>query len=119
MNAGLLADAVSPVRGLVLGGQIPPGVIVNDHIRRCQVQPGTAGLQRNQEHLGPAAVKTLHQLCPLLFGGVPLEGIVGDSQFLQPLPNPAQHGGELGEEEDLVSIFHHPGTQLQTRLQLA
>ena len=44
LHMGLLADAVGPVCGLILGRLVPLGVKVDDDVRRCQVQPGAAGL---------------------------------------------------------------------------
>ena len=49
LNMGLLADAVGPVGGLILGCLIPPGVKVDDDVRGHQVQPGAAGLQGDEE----------------------------------------------------------------------
>ena len=41
----LLADAVGAVGGLILGGDVPPRVVVDDDVRRRQVESGAAGPQ--------------------------------------------------------------------------
>ena len=119
MHALLLAHPMGPVRGLVLGGQVPPRVVMNHHIRRRQIQPGAARLQGNQKNLGSAVVKVLHHLRPLLLGRGALQGKAGDPGLLQPLPDSLQHGGELREHKHLVPVFHHTGAELQAGLQLA
>ena len=119
LHMGLLADAVGPVCGLILGRLIPPGVKVDDDVRRCQVQPGAAGLQRDEEHRGCPGVEGFHQLCPLFFGGRALQGEAGNVRFVQPGADSVQHGGKLGEQQNLVTIFHHGLTQLHAGIQLA
>ena len=51
----LLADAVGAVGGLILGGDVPLRVVVDDDVRRRQVEAGAAGPQRVEEnaHLSP------------------------------------------------------------------
>ena len=116
---GLLAIAVGPVCGLILGRLVPPGVKVDDDVRRCQVQPGAAGLQRDEEHRGCPGVEGFHQLRPLFLGGRALQGEAGNMRFVQPGADPVQHGGELGEQKNLVAVFHHGLTQLHAGIQLA
>ena len=45
-----LANPERPVGRLVLDRRIPPAVEVADVVRRHQVQPGSAGFQRKDEH---------------------------------------------------------------------
>src|SRR4051794_8296652 len=53
----VLADAVGPVGGLVLDGRVPPGIVVNDRVGRCQIEPGAAGLEADQEQRHLALLK--------------------------------------------------------------
>jgi hypothetical protein len=53
----LLADAVSPVRGLVLYCRVPPGVQVDDVISRGEVQAQSSGPQADQEKIALALLE--------------------------------------------------------------
>ena len=52
----ILTDAVSPVRRLQLGGQVPPGVIMYHGIRARKIESHAPDLEANQEYRGIAAL---------------------------------------------------------------
>ena len=62
-----LADAVGPVRGLVLHRRVPPGVEVEDVGGAGQVEPLAAGLEADEEDRAARSLfwKRLHQILPL------------------------------------------------------
>ena len=45
----VLADAVGAVSGLVFGGRIPPGIVVDDAVGGCQIQTGATGFEGDEE----------------------------------------------------------------------
>src|SRR6185436_16107230 len=52
-----LADPVSAVGGLSLGGGVPPGVVVDHGVGAGEVEAGTARLEADEEDLGPALLE--------------------------------------------------------------
>ncbi|MNR33692.1 hypothetical protein D3C85_1513840 [compost metagenome] len=52
-----LADPEGAVRRLILDGGIPPAIVVEHMIRRRQVEPDAAGLQRKNEHISLLLVR--------------------------------------------------------------
>ena len=51
-----LADAPGPVPGLVLHRRVPPAVVEHHVVGRGQVEPGTAGLERQHQAPAPGPV---------------------------------------------------------------
>ena len=61
-----LADAVSAVGGLGFGGGVPPGIIVDDGVRRGEIETGAAGFEGNEEEGDLAILELLHQGAAIL-----------------------------------------------------
>ena len=51
LHMARLADTEGAVRRLILDGGVPPAIVVEHMIRRRQVEPDAAGLQRKNEHI--------------------------------------------------------------------
>ena len=54
-----LADAVRAVGRLILGGGVPPGIVMNHQVRAGQIQSRAPGLQRNQEYAALASIEAV------------------------------------------------------------
>jgi hypothetical protein len=54
-NRFRLADAVGAVGGLRFHGRVPPRIVMDDRVRRRQVQAGAAGFEADQEQRNLAA----------------------------------------------------------------
>jgi hypothetical protein len=54
-----LADAVRPVRGLVLHRRVPPGVHVDDVVGRRQVEAQAAGFEADEKEIALAGLEGL------------------------------------------------------------
>ena len=74
-----LTDPVRAVGGLVLRGQIPPRIIMDDDIRADQVQAGAACFQGDQEDGGVADIEVMHQLQTFFLGGGTGQDVMGNA----------------------------------------
>ena len=100
----VLADAVGPVAGLGLGGGVPPGVEVHDDVRSGQVQSGSSGLERDQEHGdGFVFLKTVDLGHAVLGGSVEVAKGQGGGFELRFEKLKDLH--ELGKDEHAVVAF--------------
>ena len=62
----VLADAVGAVRGLGLGGGVPPRVVVDDGVGGGQVEAGAAGFEGDEEQRGFAGLEILDEFAAVL-----------------------------------------------------
>ena len=85
----LLADPVRAVRGLVLGGRVPPWVVVNHRVSFRQVQAHATGLEADQKDLTLAALKVLHRAAPI--PRLPSQQRISDAAFFQLLLDQREH----------------------------
>ena len=113
-----LPEPVGAVGGLVLGGDVPPRVVVDDNVRAGEVETGAAGFQRDEEDVCLAGVEIVHQLQAVCGAGLTGEQEVADTHFRKACPQDLQHGGELGENEHPMSAFDGRGDQVGAKLQL-
>jgi len=97
----VLADAVGAVGGLCLDRRVPPWVIVDNGIGLDEVEADAAGLEGDEEEVGLTAAEALDRV----FAFACLSGQlgVGDAGSLYLLLDQAEHGGELGEDQDVPS----------------
>ncbi|OPY16926.1 MAG: hypothetical protein A4E69_00099 [Syntrophus sp. PtaB.Bin138] len=107
----LLADAVRPVGGLILHRRIPPGVHVDDVVRRRQVEAHAPGPEADEEQGALSRLKGLHFPPAFLGRCAAVEVAVLDALHLQIIPDQGQVADELAENQRLVGIFqqflHH------------
>ena len=118
LHAVLLPDSMGPVGGLILGGNVPPGIVMDHYVRSGEVQAGPPGLEGNQKHLRGVPVEAVHHGGPLLLRGGTLKQIIPQPLRLQPAADELQHRGELGEKQHLVPRRRGLGQQLHAALQL-
>ena len=90
-----LADAVRTVGGLILGGGVPPWIIMDDKIRAGQVEAGTARLEGNQEYLALSAVEAVAELLTLFRLGLAVEVEALHAFAAKALADHLQHTHEL------------------------
>ena len=64
----VLADAVGAVGRLVLGGGVPPWIVVDDGVRGGEIESGAAGFEGNQEDGGFAVLEILNEFSAVLGG---------------------------------------------------
>ena len=102
----LLSNAVRPVRRLILHRNIPPWIIVDDNISRCQVQTRAARLKRNTKNRDIILRKALHHLHPPLLADCSRKHIIADPLALKALRKTLQHRSELREKQNLVTSLH-------------
>ena len=113
-----LSDTVRAVCGLVLRRQIPPRIVMNDHIRAHQIQSGSARLQRNQEYRCAVFIKGMHQPDSFFLRRRSGYFIIGNIFFFQILFQQFQHGGKLRKQQHPVSAVHGTPDQIQNSLPL-
>ena len=97
-NLAGLANAVGPVGGLVLRGGIPPGIVMDDHVRAGEVQSRTAGLEGNEENLRISFVKLRRHLHAAAGRGFPIQIHAGIARCLQLPSENFEHGSKLGKQ---------------------
>jgi hypothetical protein len=68
-----LADAIRPVRRLVLNGWIPPRIEDVDMVRCREIESNPAGLQREEKHVG--TIRALK---------IPHDGVTIDGRTIDP-----------------------------------
>ena len=91
---------------------------MDHHVRPRQVQSGAARLQGNAEHRRIILIEASGHLHAPFFGCTAGQQIIADPLLLKPAGNPGQHGGELGEQQDLVAALHRVFHQIHAQLQL-
>ena len=114
-----LADAVGAGGGLVLGGGVPPGVVMDHHVRPGQVEAGAARLEGNQEDAALARVEPFGQVLAFLGGGVAVQVQGLNALPAQPLFQQAQHRRELGKQQDPPVLLDGLGHQVHQHVFLA
>ena len=89
---------ISSVGGLVFCCRVPPGVVVNHSVGFGQVQAYTTRLKTDQKYLQFAALKVFDRCTsiPCLTGE---QGVINVALFQLGLDQ-AQHGGELGKQQN-------------------
>ena len=89
------------VRRLVFDHRIPPLVEMDDGVRSCQIQAGSASLEAEEEdRYVVAVVEFVHMGLAVLRRSV--EPFELDVRLLEPFGEEVEHGCELREEEDAV-----------------
>jgi len=64
----VLADAVGAVGGLVFGGGVPPGVVVDDGVGSGEVEAGAAGFEGDEEDGDGGILKAVDEFAAVLGG---------------------------------------------------
>ena len=90
-----LADSVGAVCSLVLDSQVPPGIVVDDHIGACEVEAGAARLEGNEEYRDIPFVEVVYQREPLFLGCGARDHVIRYLFFVQIGHEKVQHGREL------------------------
>ena len=112
-----LADAVRTVGCLVLGGGVPPGIVMNHQVRAGQVQPRASCLQRNQEHPSLSPVEAIAQLLTLVGAGFTIQVKRLDTLAPQALADHLQHTHKLRKDQHAAfggdGVVHDLHQQLQ------
>lgn len=57
LHTVFLPNAVSTVGCLFLGGEVPPGIVMNDYIGTGEIEAGAARFQGNEKNLGASRLK--------------------------------------------------------------
>lgn len=106
----VLADAVGAVGGLGFGGGVPPGVVVDYGVCGGEVEAGAAGFEGDEEDGEAAGLELLDEFSAVFGAAGELEvgGVVADELVL----DEAEHGGELGEDEDAAAFLDEGGEEL-------
>ena len=114
-----LPDAVGAVGRLVFRRRIPPGVDMNDPVRRRQVQAHATGLQGDEEDHDLALLELPDHIAALLLGVR-----AGETQAVQSsgcgfVPQNIQHAGKLGKDQDLMACLGQLFQQVQAGVYFA
>ena len=104
------------VRRLVLHGDIPPRVVVDDDVRAGQVQACAARLERDQKDRRPVRVEGADPLDPGLLGRGARDLVVRDLLLVQFRFQELQHPRELREDQCLVLSFHDAAHEFHAHL---
>ena len=107
----VLADSMGAVGGLLLDGGIPPRIVVDDGVGGSEVQTGAAGLEGDKEQRNLAGLEPPDRRFAV--GGGAVKADEGDAPFDDFGFDEVEHGGELGEKEDMAAFFDHLGEQVQ------
>src|SRR3569623_3584456 len=99
-----LADAMGARRGLVLDGRVPPGIHVDDRVGGGQVQAEAACLQRDQEDVCLAGLKSGDALGARFGGGGAVQQQHAEPLLAQPRDQQLQEAAELAEHQRLVPL---------------
>ncbi len=102
-----LADAVGAVGGLVFGGGVPPGVVVDDGVGGGEIEPGAAGLERDEEDGDFAGLEFFDEFGALL--GLAGEFEERDVLEFEVFLDEFEHGGELREQQDAAALLDELG----------
>ena len=89
---------------------------MNDDIRACQVQSGSAGLERDQKDRGIIRIEFLYPGQSLFLGRRAGDLIIGDLLFVQFHLQKLQHLHELREDQRLVLAAHDTAHKFHARL---
>jgi len=114
-----LADAVGPIGGLILGGRVPPRVVVDYQIRACQVEAGAARFEGNEEDLAVTAVEAVAETLTFLRVRGAIQIQAGNTFPVQTLADDLQHAHKLAEDQHPPSGINGGVDGLHQQLQLA
>ena len=121
LNVARLPDTERAVGGLRLDGRVPPQVVMDDLRCRGEVEPGTARLERKDEHLAIGVFLEIAdhfgalRLCAAAVVKMRAEGeLLFDGRFQE-----FAHFGKLREDERLFALFLNGGEQVQQHLEFA
>src|SRR3569833_731901 len=98
----VLPDAMCPVGRLRLDGGIPPGIVVDDRIRRGEVESCSASLQADEEQRRIARMEPGNDVRTVL--RLARQQAVGDSELRYLGFDESQHRGELREKQHSPSF---------------
>ena len=114
----LLADTVRAVGRLVLRGNVPPRVVVNDHVGRRQVEAHAARLERDQKDRNLARLELRDHLGAALLRRCARELKKADILLGQALTDDIEHARELAEQQNAVPAVERTVHELHASVEL-
>ena len=116
-----LTDAVGTVGGLLLGSGVPPGIVVDDHVRAGEVEARAACLEGDQENLGSlgASIELLAHFHPAGRRGIAIQIHAAIAAVFQIPAENLEHAGEGAEKQHPPSLGDGFGENFQQHVQFA
>ena len=112
----VLADAIGAIGRLRLGRGIPPRIVMDHRVGRCEVEPRAAGFERDEKQRNFSALEILDQFPPILRRAGELE--IGNIFAKQVCLDQCQHASELREYQNSPTFLDQHRQQLGEKIEL-